>query len=67
MENRKEDALSFALGQQREKFRVEIRRSRVESCLNGKRFQSLPFDYLREGRSLRAENQDLPSLEVSPQ
>jgi hypothetical protein len=58
------DSLNLAFTIQREKFRVEIRKNKIDRCLNGKRFQNLPIDFLGETKALQTENKDLPSFEV---
>ena len=58
------EALHLASSVQREKFRVEIRKNKIEKSLNGKRFQNISIDILKEFKTLSDENKDLPCLEV---
>lgn len=64
VESREDSFLRLYTTQQREKFRVEIRKSKNESFFNGKRFQNVNFDLNCEFQTLSKENKDLPSLKV---
>ena len=57
-------SVNFALNMQREKFRVEIRKNKIENFLNGKRFADLPLDFEKENQKLHALQENIPSLEV---
>ena len=57
-------SVNFALNMQREKFRVEIRKNKIENFLNGKRFADLPLDLEKENQKLLALQENIPSLEV---